>query len=63
MAKTEPKSKTVSYQFIEYSSMSNFIRSTYPFFAVHILPFKIDYLKFVRERKCVNNKRGYGNKI
>ena len=34
------KSKIVSDQFAEYSSTSNFIRSTYPLFAAHIPPFK-----------------------
>ena len=36
------KSKSLYYEFVEFSSTSNFIRSTYylPFFAVYISPFK-----------------------
>ena len=57
------KSKTVSYQFVEFSSTSNFIRFAYPLLSFTCPHLSRDYLEFVREWKCVNHKRGYGCKM
>ena len=60
------KSKTVSCQFVEYSSASNFIRSTYVLYIHtfwHLYHLSIVYLESVRERNFVNHKREYGNKM
>ena len=57
------KSKAVSDQFVEFSSTSNFIRFTYPLLPFTYRHLNRDDLKFVREWKYVNHKRGYGNKM